>query len=772
MVHRADAVQTPRSQESDMNQSVMDHWTAVKRIHQSALDIDPPERAAFVEESCGGDETLRREVQSLLTHAAEAESFLERPAVDIAPRPPGESHDAALVGRALSHYQVLSLLGAGGMGEVYLARDPRLDRTVALKILPGELAGDADRMQRFTREAKAASALNHPNVATIYDVGESDGISYIVMEHVEGETLLARISRRMTPAEVVDIAVQAADALDLAHAKGITHRDIKPANLMLTHRGDVKVLDFGVAKVGRSDEGRLNGDWTVEPVTAAGSIVGSAPYMSPEQIVGCDVDPRSDVFSLGVVIYQMATGQLPFSGSTRAEMKDRILHASPETMMRLNPETPPELERITLKCLDKRTDGRYQSARELLTDLWPLKRQLDANPPRPTADPVRLDLLRRSGSHPGAAAVAPAVADDPSITDASRASDAAALVARGRAHLRSGSFFELSHAVSAFSGATELDPLYAAAHAGLALTKVAQATAHDVPHLEALAEAKTIALRALALNDKSADAQVALGQVMLFSEWDWTAAERSFQRALAINPNHAEAYLHYGGLMEALGQLTRGFELKRQGLECDSTSALAHVLIASSLWNQRRYDDVIVWVNKALDRDPRHLFARELLVGAYAKKGDFVMQIEQDLKRIEARGGLSDDTRAALKGICDELLHVYKHEGIAGAQRFFVEHDHRLGELISRTNREQGWDGAAPWGGDGAPPFERGNTIIGPLVRSADTGDLDKAFELLHGAIDVRDPGLIHLAVAPQWDSMRADPRFNQCLARMKLRSA
>ena len=190
----------------------------------------------------------------------------------------------------------------------------------------------------------------------------------------------------MTPSEVVDIAVQAADALDLAHAKGITHRDIKPANLMLTHRGNVKVLDFGVAKLTRHDEGSLNGEWTVEPVTAVGSVVGSAPYMSPEQIVGGDADSRSDVFSLGVVIYEMATGQLPFSGSTRAEMKDRILHAAPEPMMRLNPDLPPELERITLKCLDKRRDGRYQSARELLTDLWPLKRQLDANVARAMPD--------------------------------------------------------------------------------------------------------------------------------------------------------------------------------------------------------------------------------------------------------------------------------------------------------------------------------------------------------------------------------------------------
>lgn len=661
-----------------MNQPVMDHWTTVKRIHQSALELDPSERAAFVNASCSGNELLCREVESLLAYAAEAESFLERPALDIAPNAPAGSHEAPLVGRTISHYQVLSLLGAGGMGQVYLARDPRLDRTVALKILPEEFAADADRMQRFTREAKAASALNHPNVATIYDVGESDGISFIVMEHVEGETLLARIGRRLTPPEVVDIAVQAADALDLAHAKGITHRDIKPANLMLTHRGNVKVLDFGVAKVACNDEGSLNGDWTVEPVNAVSGIFGSAPYMSPEQIVGAGVDSRSDVFSLGVVIYQMATGQVPFSGSTWAELQDSILHTAPDTMMGLNPDIPPELERITLKCLDKRTGGRYQSARELLTDLWPLKRQVDAKARR--GRPYSMGVDART-------------------TDLSRATEAFELVARGRMHLRSGSFFEVSHAVSAFVAATTIDPTCADAYAGLALAKLGRAIDRRLL-VESFGEAKAAALRALALDDESADVQVALAQVMFMTEWDWIAAERSFQRALAINPNHAEAYIYYGVLMEALGDLERGLHLKLQGLERDSTSALAHVWIAASYWNQRRYDDVIVWANKALDRDPEHPSARGLLVWAHWKMGD------------------------------RELVELWP---MGGGLTLF-----RLEWLL--------------------------------VVRYGEAGDLDAAFELLHRLIDARDPALLHLAVAPQWDSLRADPRFNECLARMKLR--
>ena len=759
MLHPGDPrFDSPSIEESDMSRPAIHHWEAVKRIHQFALEKDPSERTAFIAESCGDDETVLRAVQSLLMYDADAETFLEQPAIDMAAKSSSDPEDNTLVGRRLSHYQALSLLGAGGMGEVYLAQDPRLDRMVALKILPGDLAADPDRMQRFAREARAASALNHPNVATIYDVGESDGIHFIVMEHVEGETIATRIAGRPLSAfEVIDIAVQIADALDVAHAKGITHRDIKPANLMVTHRGHVKVLDFGIAKMTRGDERTLNDDWSVEPRTAVGSVIGSGPYMSPEQIAGGHVDPRSDVFSLGVVVYQMATRQLPFSGATRGELTERILHSAPEPITGINPDIPPELERITFKCLEKRAGDRYQSARELLTDLWPLKRQLDAT--RATQDSARFELLRRPDSTHGANWTKRAVGDEMSISGASPTSEASEFVARGFAHLRSGSFFELSDAVSAFLAATQMDPTYAAAHAGLALAKVAQATVRAVPYLEALDEAKTIALRALALDDKSADAQVALGQVMFFGEWDWIAAERSFQRALALNANHAEAYLHYGGLVEALGDLPRGLELKLQGLECDSTSALAHVLIAVSFWNQRRYDDVIVWLNKALDRDPQHLFARELLGGTYLMKGDWDRALEQDLKRVEARGP-SEETLAAVKGIQAEILQVYHQDGPAAAWRCILKHRQRAVDLVS--------DGALPQDRGAQEP--RGNANLAIVTLYAEAGDLDTAFAHLQRAIDGRDPALVHLAVAPQWDSLRSDPRFNECLARMKLR--
>ena len=285
----------------------------------------------------------------------------------------------SLVGRQVGPYKIHSLLGVGGMGEVYLAQDPRLDRAIALKILPTELASDPARIQRFSREARAASGLNHPNVAHIYEIGQSDGLHFIAMEYVEGQTLADKISSRPLPTgEIVDIGIQVADALDEAHRKGITHRDIKPANLMLTSREQVKILDFGLAKVAQPEGQAIGSDISTVVKTETGVVMGTVQYMSPEQVLAKEVDHRTDIFSLGVVLYETATGRLPFTGTSSSETMDRVLHGQPDAIARFNYNVPAELERIIRKSLEKDRERRYQSARDLLIDLKNLKRDSDS----------------------------------------------------------------------------------------------------------------------------------------------------------------------------------------------------------------------------------------------------------------------------------------------------------------------------------------------------------------------------------------------------------
>jgi len=279
--------------------------------------------------------------------------------------------DLLAPGTLIGHYRVASPLGQGGMGAVYLADDSLLGRRVALKVLPPQFAAGPDRMHRFVQEAKLASALTHPNVATIFEIGQQGELRFLAMEYVEGRPLADRIREGpLKIPELVQIGMQVADALDDAHSKGIVHRDIKPANLMITPRGHVKVLDFGLAKL---QAGQKSSEET-QLLTSAGMVIGTVEYMSPEQALGGDMDYRTDIFSLGVVLYEMATGRLPFSGSTPSETMARILQAQPDAIARFNYEVPEGLERVVRKCLEKDRARRYQSARELLVDLKNLAR--------------------------------------------------------------------------------------------------------------------------------------------------------------------------------------------------------------------------------------------------------------------------------------------------------------------------------------------------------------------------------------------------------------
>ncbi len=346
-------------------------WRQVEQVYHAALERAPEERAAYVAQVCADDVTLRGEVESLLQAHQQADGFLAAQMAGVAAEFAAQPQLPSLVGHHLNHYEILAPLGKGGMGEVYQARDHRLDRTVALKILPADVARHAERQRRFVREAKAASALNHPHIATIHEIGEADGIHFIVMEYVAGQTLAARINGAPLPInELLTISSQIADALDEAHTKGITHRDLKPANVMLNERGQVKVLDFGLAKIARPSS--IESNVSTLKQTTPGIVMGTVPYMSPEQALGRDVDHRSDIFSLGTVLYEMATGKLPFVGANTVETLDRILHAEPEAITQCNADAPAELERIVRRCLAKEREARYQSAAELLPALQSL----------------------------------------------------------------------------------------------------------------------------------------------------------------------------------------------------------------------------------------------------------------------------------------------------------------------------------------------------------------------------------------------------------------
>ncbi len=352
-------------------------WQQTKELFQAAILLTPGERASFLDPFCKGDAELRREIDRLVEAHEKTVHFLEAPAFETAPELLLED-SAAPIDQHLAHYRIESVLGRGGMGVVYLAQDERLGRKVGLKLLPPALVADEAQLQRLEREARAASALNHPNIVTVHEIGESDGTRYIATEFVDGTTLRERIAQGLIPPnEAVEIALQIASALALAHEAGIVHRDIKPENIMLRRDGLVKVLDFGIAKLTASGpESALR--------TRVGAVMGTVAYMSPEQARGLEVDSRTDLWSVGVILYEMITGRPPFAGPTPTDVIISIAEHAPAPLGENAPATPAQLERLVKKALAKKPEDRPQSAQDLIVELKAVRRLLETG-----SDPER-----------------------------------------------------------------------------------------------------------------------------------------------------------------------------------------------------------------------------------------------------------------------------------------------------------------------------------------------------------------------------------------------
>jgi serine/threonine protein kinase/Tfp pilus assembly protein PilF len=681
-----------------------ERWQQVEEIFHAALSRVESERMAFLVHTCAGDSALRLEVESLLAQQASTGGFLDGPAVAAAALLVSDTGASMLTGRRLGAYQVHERIGAGGMGEVYRARDTKLDRDVAIKILPRLFRTDPDRLTRFEREARVLASLNHPHIGAIYGLEEADGLRALILELVEGETLADRIARGPIPVQdAMTLAQQIAEALDAAHEKGIVHRDLKPENLFLTAAGYVKVLDFGLAQVEQGaafDAATASGH---PALTDPGAVLGTFGYMSPEQVRAYAVDARSDIFSLGCILYEMITGRRAFTRATRADTVAATLNEDLPKDWQTAQKVPHEVKRLIQHCVEKDPKDRCPSARDLALALRTI-----------LAGSV-IALPHHHERHP-------------QNTDAYR------LYLKGRHYWNKRTEDGLRKSIAFFYQALDTEPDYAPAWAGLADAYHQLGLWGHAPPTTACPKAKSAALKAIQLDESLGEAHTTLAVILKDYDWDFVGAERAFRRALEFTPDQALTHQWYGECLACMGRHAEAIAQLRRAQELDPLSlSIGTTLARHGFFYAREYAEAAHQLRKTIATDPTFWIAQNFLGWVYLFQG---LSVEA-LGAFEAARTL-DDTPETLVGL------GYCH-ATSGQPAKAQESLDALSELARHRY-------VAP---------------VNLAVIYAGLGDKVQAFSWLEKACDDHSQWLSEIRVDPAFDSLRADQRFVTLLRRM-----
>ena len=777
-----------------------ERWQQIDQLFKAALAFDTAQRKEFLAAECASDEPLRREVESLLSSLDEAEGFIETPAGDLAAELLGTHRSTYEPGQQIQNYRIVRQLGSGGMGEVYLAEDIRLNRKVALKLLPPHFTVNPDRVRRFEREARAASALNHPNIVTVYEIGQSNTTHFIATEFVDGKTLRQLINEKpLNLGETLNVSMQVADALSGAHAEGIVHRDIKPENIMIRQDGYVKILDFGLAKLTEQQTTDADLETPTLLQTNPGLVMGTVQYMSPEQARAKNVGVRTDIWSLGIVMYELLAGHVPFSGETPSHVMVSLMeHKLPP--LRDHANVPEELDRFVAKALRKNQKERYQTADQLARDLKGLKQklQLDSHlnewlktvpskkdgPPMPplmpsaTVSGTHLADTSPLQSHPTSSAEyfvreikthrtlafsALAVVLCSAIglsyffrnrTTFNLSSKTATVISAANPTPDRGTTNEEAYrhylqgknltnqrsaeankkAIENFAQAIRLDPNFARAYAGLAYVYHLGGTGG--PRMEGIVwrieqeKAKQAVKKALELDSNLAEAYAVRGAINFGYEWDFAAAEKDLTTALQLEPNNDIAHFAHAVLCAYRGR----FEQALKEIETAMTIAPGAVFYERErgkiLYFSRRYDEAIAQFARSaeLKADSGSIW----LSRAYEMKGDYsaafeaFLKTQKDSQRIEA------------------FRTAYETDGWRGVKWKFLEFAKLDEQKSVQVNSYQ------------------------IAIAYAQLGEKEQALVYLNKLVAERSLQVPMLAVDPQVDSLRGDPRFEELLKRVR----